>query len=158
MKITNIELKNKLTKIGCFENDEEDITYSYVLEYLLTHHNKFITVLPSLDNLGKFVFFIKDIKEYTDDTENSYDDYISTKEYDSVIDAYNSVLEKLLQKELLPEELISVTYSLIKNTCGWSKFCDVTNNNHYAINGFGEFEPDRIFKIKKEDAKKLNFI
>lgn len=55
-------------------------------------------------------------------------------------------------------ELIPITYGIIKNTVGWSRFCDVTGNNAYAINEFGDFEYDTIFKITKEEASKLGFV
>ena len=56
------------------------------------------------------------------------------------------------------EKTIPITYGLIKATCGWSKWCDVTDGNHYAINEWGEFEPGETFYITESQAKQLNFI
>lgn len=157
MKILNQELKNKLINIGCFENDsDEDITYSYAVNYLLEHYNKFITVLPSLDNTNKFVYFVKDVTDINN--EDDYNDFISPKEYSSVYEAYDVAFFKILEKLYKSEETVSITYSLIKNTCGWSKFCDVTDHNHYAINEFGHPNDNQIYEIKLSHAKKLNFI
>lgn len=61
-------------------------------------------------------------------------------------------------KEIVEEKTIPITYGLIKATCGWSRFCDVTEGNHYAINEWGEFEIGEIFYITESQAKQLNFI
>ncbi len=53
------------------------------------------------------------------------------------------------------EELIPITYGFIKNTFGWSRFCDVTNYNHYAINERGEPDLNDIFNVTKEQLDKL---
>jgi hypothetical protein len=56
------------------------------------------------------------------------------------------------------EKEIPITYGLIKATCGWSKWCDVTNGNHYAINEFGDYEDREVFYITETQAKQLKFI
>lgn len=53
------------------------------------------------------------------------------------------------------EEKITVTYSMIKKTCGWSKFCDVTDGNHWAINEFGDFDDNHTFEVTKTQFNKL---
>ena len=68
-------------------------------------------------------------------------------------------LYKLFDAEI-PEEkneepTIPVTYGMIKNTVGWSKFCDETNYNHYAINEFGDYDETHIFHITKTQYQKL---
>lgn len=56
------------------------------------------------------------------------------------------------------EKEIPITYGLIKATCGWSEFCDVTGGNHYAINEWGDFEDREVSYITESQAKQLNFI
>ncbi len=59
--------------------------------------------------------------------------------------------------EPIKEDTIPVTYGMIKNSCGWSEFCDVTGNNHYAVKEFGMSDRE-IFEVKMTDAKKLKLI
>ena len=56
------------------------------------------------------------------------------------------------------EEIVPVTFYTIKNKCGWSKYCDVTGGNHYAINE--GFNPDdrEIFDVKISHARELGLI
>ena len=56
------------------------------------------------------------------------------------------------------EKEIPITYGLIKATCGWSEFAEVTNRNVWAVKAFGEFEPGETFYITESQAKQLNFI
>lgn len=53
------------------------------------------------------------------------------------------------------EEKVPITYGTIKNTCGWSKWCDVTDGNHYAINEWGDFNDSTILYCTKSQFKKL---
>jgi len=53
---------------------------------------------------------------------------------------------------------IPITYGLIKATCGWSKWCDVTDGNHYAINEWGDYPDNEVFYITESQAKQLKFI
>lgn len=76
--------------------------------------------------------------------------------YDDLVEALNEYLESL--KPQIKEKTIPITYGLIRATCGWSKWCDVTGGNHYAINEWGEFEPGETFYITESQAKQLNFI
>ena len=61
--------------------------------------------------------------------------------------------------ELIKDEVkIPVTYGLIKNSVGWSRFCDVTGGNHYAMKEYGELEDNAILDVKKSHARELGFI
>ena len=62
---------------------------------------------------------------------------------------------KSLTEEPQTEEKVTITYSLIKATVGWSRFCDITGFNHYAINEFGEPSPRETFDIVKAEYDKL---
>ncbi len=67
-------------------------------------------------------------------------------------DEYISSLSKIIEEETIP-----VTLGLIKATCGWMRFCDVTGGNHYMLNEWS-VEDSEIFKVKESHAKKLGFI
>ncbi len=70
-------------------------------------------------------------------------------------DEYIESLKNVSKEE---EDTIPITYGLIKATCGWSSFCDITGNNHYAINGWGDYPSNEVFYVKEGHAKELNFI
>ena len=55
-------------------------------------------------------------------------------------------------------ETVPITYGQIKRTIGWSRFCDVTGGNHYAINEWGDYPDREIFDVEVEHAKILGFI
>lgn len=55
------------------------------------------------------------------------------------------------------EETITVTYSIIKATCGWSKFAEFCDYNPWAPNEFG-VEDHETFTISKSDAIALGII
>lgn len=65
---------------------------------------------------------------------------------------YKETYEK---KEL--EETIDIAYSWIKKKCGWSKFCDVTGGNHYAIKEFGE-PYQTSFEVTISQAEELGYL
>lgn len=65
-------------------------------------------------------------------------------------------IESLNPKE--EEERIPITYGLIKATFGWSRFCDITNGNHYAIAEHGHPEDMEVYYITKSQAKELNIL
>lgn len=69
----------------------------------------------------------------------------------------NKTIEYYISKNSpkVVEEKVPITYGTIKNTCGWSKWCDVTNGNHYAINEWGDYPIDTIFYCTKSQFKKL---
>jgi hypothetical protein len=60
-----------------------------------------------------------------------------------------------LTPKIEPEETVKVTYSMIRATIGWSRFCDVTDKNHYAINEFGHYDDGEVFEITKIQFNKL---
>ena len=72
------------------------------------------------------------------------------EELDSFIFSYINPVE-------VKEETIPITLASIRNTCGWSKYCDVTGGNHYMLNE-SSVEDYEIFHVKISDAKKLNLI
>lgn len=76
--------------------------------------------------------------------------------FDAPLDE-NEYIESLNPKTEEEKEIL-ITYGLIKATCGWSKFCDVTDGNHYAINEFGGYEDREVFYITESQAKQLKFI
>ena len=67
---------------------------------------------------------------------------------------YYNIDEQYIEVE---EETIPITLGLIKNTCGWSEYCDVTGGNHYMLKEWN-VEDTEIFHVKKSHAKQLGFI
>lgn len=67
----------------------------------------------------------------------------------------SSSWDEIEEKEKEEEKTIPLSYGVIKVTCGWSKFCDVTGNNHYAINEFGDFEEKHNFYVSKTQLSQL---
>ena len=65
----------------------------------------------------------------------------------------NGFAEKKVEEKEIP-----ITYGLIKATCGWSEFAEVTDRNVYTINDFGDYEANEVFYITESQAKQLNFI
>lgn len=80
-----------------------------------------------------------------DANDNYYDAPLDEEEY----------IESIIEKETQIEERITVTYSLIKATVGWSRFCDITGRNPWAINEFGEPSPRETFDILKTEYNQL---
>lgn len=76
--------------------------------------------------------------------------------FDAPLDE-NEYIESLNPKIEEGKE-IPITYGLIKATCGWSEFAEVTNRNVYAINEFGDYEANEVFYITESQAKQLKFI
>lgn len=56
------------------------------------------------------------------------------------------------------EETVPVTFYTIKNKCGWSKYCDVTGGNHYAINEGCSPDDREVFDVKISHARELGSI
>lgn len=77
------------------------------------------------------------------DVERYFDDYLDN-------------LKK--SKETKEEKTIKIYYSWIKYNCGWSKYCDITGSNHYAINEFGEPDDDEYYEVTLTEAKELGYI
>ncbi len=79
-----------------------------------------------------------------DDIDNAFDEYVRDLESQR-----NKVEE---------EPTFRIYYAWIKYNCGWSRYCDVTGGNHYAINEFGEFDDNHSFTITQSEAKQLGYI
>jgi hypothetical protein len=63
----------------------------------------------------------------------------------------------VLDEKKEEEKTVPITLAIIKAICGWSKFCDVTGGNHYALKEFGISDRE-IFDVKESHAKELNLI
>jgi hypothetical protein len=101
----------------------------------------------SLENKLRDAFKAGVQRGYFDGANNYFDAPLDENEY---IESLKETVEE--------EKTIPITYGLIKATCGWCKWCDVTGGNHYAINEFGDYEDREVFYITKTQAKQLNFI
>lgn len=73
------------------------------------------------------------------------------EDLDTLIENYLESLKET-PKEV---ETIPVTYGMIKQTVGWSRFCDVVGGNHYAINEWGHPDDSTIYRITKDQFDKL---
>jgi hypothetical protein len=70
----------------------------------------------------------------------------------------NDWISEYLEPVQEKEETVPVTFYSIKNKCGWSRYCDVTGGNHYALNeGYAPDDRD-IFDIKISHARELGLI
>ena len=63
-----------------------------------------------------------------------------------------------LSPKIEEEKEIPITYGLIKASCGWGKFAEVTNRNVHAIKEFGDYAINEVFYITESKAKQLKFI
>jgi len=106
-----------------------------------------------LENVGKEIFSKKDVENILKGfiKENSTTPNIDVDLVEEFIEDYI----KDNSKNKIFEEKIPITYAMIKNTCGWSKWCDATNGNHYAINEFGDFEDAYVLYCTKSQFEKL---
>lgn len=59
-----------------------------------------------------------------------------------------------LESLKVEEETIPVTIATIKNTCGWSRYCDVTGKNHYMLKEW-DVSGREIQDVKLSHAKDL---
>ena len=55
------------------------------------------------------------------------------------------------------EKEIPITLGMIRASCGWSRYCDVTGGNHYMLNEWS-VNDNEIFRTKESHARKLGFI
>lgn len=111
-------------------------------------------------SLGAFVNAFRELSnnwtEYDSDVEvpsypfeKSFDDLLNDVE--EWIEEFATTIDDIeAQKTAIP-----VTYGMIKATCGWSRFCDVTGFNHYSINEWGDYKENEIFSIPKEQFERL---
>jgi len=74
--------------------------------------------------------------------------------FDAPLDE-DEYIESITNVEKIVIQTIPVTYSLIKITVGWSRFCDVTGYNHYTINEFGDFDDNHKFNITLPEWNEL---
>lgn len=65
-------------------------------------------------------------------------------------------IESLFEEDV-EEDTIPISYKMIRLSCGWSYFCDVTGYNHYAVKERG-CEDNMTFDIKLSQARELGFI
>lgn len=67
------------------------------------------------------------------------------------------ILSSEFEFNIIDEKTLPITLGMIKATCGWSKFCDVTDSNHYMLNEFSVSD-NEIFHVKYSHAKELGLI
>lgn len=102
-----------------------------------------------------------DISSRMDDHARSVDEYIfglplngsDLSEYKTII---HIGINNFKSIEVV-EETIPITYGLIKNTCGWSRYCDVTGDNHYAVKEY-DIGDKEVFDVKVSHAKELGIL
>ena len=58
---------------------------------------------------------------------------------------------------IIEEKTIPVTLGFIRATCGWSKYCDITEGNHYMLNEWS-VEDTEVFHITRSQAQTLGII
>lgn len=104
---------------------------------------------------------ISDISDRMDDHARSVDDYCyglprNNSDLSEYINIIHIAINNFKSSEV-EEVTIPITYGLIKNTCGWGRYCDVTNGNHWAANEFS-IDDNEIFHVKLSHAKELGFV
>ncbi len=105
----------------------------------------------------EMIIIIRIITYIHDETEN---ELLNLENFNHIKRFLNDDLESIehlfdLKEE--EEETIPVSYGLIRNSFGWSRFCDVTNGNHYAAKEFN-IEDYETFDVKLSHAKELGLI
>jgi len=135
---------------------KEDLKNSYNDASLNAYYDNgimFSEYFNQLENVGQEMFSKEDVENILKGfiKENSTTPNIDVDLVEEFIEDY---IKDNSKKEIV-EEKIPITYGTIKNTCGWSKWCDITNGNHYAINEWGDFEDSYIFHCTKLQFQKL---
>lgn len=90
-----------------------------------------------------------------------YEDYPFQESLDDLsikVTKWRKSVKDVIEKALEEEKTIPVTYGIIKARVGWSRFCDVTGGNHYAINDHGEPNDRQLYEVTLKHAKKLGII
>tara|TARA_R110000772_G_scaffold78161_1_gene167715 strand:+ start:743 stop:1075 length:333 start_codon:yes stop_codon:yes gene_type:complete len=102
--------------------------------------------------------------------EHSIENKYTIEEFRAIIDSYesegathlklsyrdygNPIINLYEEQKEQPKD-VPVLYYTIKNTIGWSRWCDVTGGNHYALNE-GYYPSDReVLYCTKDQAKDL---
>lgn len=85
----------------------------------------------------------------------SYDETEEGKKWGLIV---NKLQEFDFHLKIEEEKEIPITYGLIKATCGWYEFAEVTNRNIYTVKEFGDFKANEVFYITESQAKQLKFI
>jgi hypothetical protein len=70
---------------------------------------------------------------------------------------FDEWLDEYLKPKEVVEKTVPITYGMIKNSCGWSRYCDVAGGNHYAVKEYGIGDRE-IFDVKISHAKELGLI
>lgn len=75
-------------------------------------------------------------------------------------DGYNINSIEVINSDSKPEEQrnIPVLFFTIKNDIGWSKWCDITGGNHYALNEGYCPNLNEVFYCTKSQAEQLGVI
>lgn len=125
------------------ENAYEIGRYQSNIHNIDTFEN-FEEYFNQLENVGKEMIS----KELVADI--LYENGIDDSEIDETIEYYISK-----NSPKVVEEKIPITYGTIKNTCGWSKWCDVVGGNHYMVWDCGDSNDDYILYCTKSQFQKL---
>lgn len=87
-----------------------------------------------------------------------FDSQMDSHIADDIDSAFDDYLENLNKSNEVKEKTIKIPYSWIKYNCGWSKYCDITGSNHYAIKEYGEPDEDEYYEVTLTEAKQLGYI
>jgi hypothetical protein len=105
------------------------------------------------------------MKTYTEeDMKAAYEAATDSASFDYMNDSIDQAVpfEEWLEDYNLPSEesaqQLSFPWWLVKKTCNWSGWCDVTGGNHYAMQEFGELEKDHLLYCTKKEAEELGLI
>ncbi len=100
--------------------------------------------LPSIiELLGELLPIIEDHEESR----------VLREKLEVIVDEINYAPE-IKNKE---EKTIPITLWQIKATCGWSKYCDITGGNHYALKEWSVSDSE-VYNVKESHAKQLGII
>lgn len=98
--------------------------------------------------------------EYTEKHEELRD--ILAKYGEEFGDCILDEICELFEYELTPapeeEKDVPVLFYTIKNKIGWSKWCDITDGNHWALNEGYSPRDNEVFYCTKSQAEKLGLL
>jgi len=118
------------------------------------YRGKIISELKGIYTRDQLVEIVDDV---VTNTLESFFDASEPKEYLTSVHARLSTKWDVEFEEEEPEEIITVTYSIIKATCGWVKFARQCDHNEWAVNEFG-INDNETFQITMSDAIELGII